>query len=93
MQVIGHDDQVHTDYEPATPGLGKGNAMMESIAVGNVVCAIVSAKWALELGATQVRQILFLLAGLLFGPLTLLVLYVYFIENAKKRGWVNGKLI
>jgi hypothetical protein len=70
----------------------KGNDMMESIAVANVTCAIVSAKWALELGVNQVRQILFLLAGLLFGPLTLLVLYVYFIENAKKRGWPGGRL-
>jgi len=67
--------------------------MMESIAVANVTCAIVSAKWALDLGASQVRQILFLLGGLLFGPLTLLVLYVYFLENAKKRGWAGGRLL
>jgi len=67
--------------------------MMDSIAVGNVVCAIVSAKWALELGVSQARQILFLVAGLLFGPLTLLILYVYHVENAKKRGWTGGKLV
>lgn len=72
---------------------GKGDDMIDSIALANLVCAIVAAKWAMELGASQTRQILFLLAGLLFGPLTLLVLYVYFIENAKKRGWAGGRLV
>ena len=67
--------------------------MMESIAVANVICAIVSAKWALELRVSQLRQFLFMIAGLVFGPLTLLVLYVYFIEDAKKRGWAGGKLV
>lgn len=73
--------------------MGKGNDMIESIVVANFTCAIVCAKWALDLGASQVRQMLFLVAGLLFGPLTLLVLYVYSIENAKKRGWVGGRLV
>ncbi len=73
--------------------MGKGNDMIESIAVANLTCAIVCAKWALDLGASQVRQMLFLFAGLLFGPLPLLVLYVYSIENAKKRGWVGGRLV
>jgi len=91
--VIGYHDQLHEDYGPEAPDLEKGNDMMESIAVANVTCAIVSAKWALELGVNQVRQILFLLAGLLFGPLTLLVLYVYLMENAKKRGWAGGRLV
>jgi hypothetical protein len=67
--------------------------MIESIAVGNVVCALVSAKWALELDYSQVRQVLSLIAGLLFGPLTLLILYVYLIEKAKKEGRAGAKFI
>ncbi len=67
--------------------------MIGSIAVGNAVCAIVSAKWALELGYSQTRQVLFLAAGLLFGPLTLLILYVYLIEKARKEGRPGAKFI
>jgi len=67
--------------------------MIKSIAVGNVVCAIVCAKWALELGYSQTRQMLFLVAGLLFGPLTLLILYVYLIEKARKEGRPGAKFI
>jgi hypothetical protein len=53
----------------------------------------VCAKWALELGASQVRQILFLLGGLFFGPLTLLILYVYFIRSAEQRGAPGGRVV
>ncbi|MCX5643245.1 MAG: hypothetical protein NTZ17_00955 [Phycisphaerae bacterium] len=67
--------------------------MIESIAVGNVVCALVCAKWALELGYSQTRQALFLVGGLLLGPLTLLILYVYLIEKAKKEGRPGAKFI
>jgi len=67
--------------------------MIESIAVGNVVCALVSAKWALELDYSQVRQALFLIGGLLFGPLTLVVLYVYLVEKAKKEGRLGAKFM
>jgi hypothetical protein len=72
---------------------GKGNDMIKSIAVGNLVCAMVCAKWALELGYSQTRQVLFLIAGLLFGPLTLLILYVYLVEKAQKEGRPGSKLI
>ena len=67
--------------------------MIESIAVGNITCAIVCAKWALELGASQVRQILFLLGGRLFGPLTLLILSVYFMRSAEQRGAPGGRVV
>ncbi|MBM4024065.1 MAG: hypothetical protein FJ280_01480 [Planctomycetes bacterium] len=67
--------------------------MRESILFANVVCAIVSAKWALELGFSQTRQVLFLIGGLLFGPLTLLVLYVYLIEKAKQRGQPGARMV
>lgn len=40
------------------------------------VSAIVSAKWAMELGFNQFRQLLWMIAGFFLGPLALLVLYV-----------------
>lgn len=67
--------------------------MWESITIGNIVSAFICAKWALELGFSQSRQILFLIAGVLFGPLTLLILYVYLINKAKKEGLSGGKII
>jgi hypothetical protein len=39
-------------------------------------CGILSAKWAMELGYSQLAQVLWGVAGLLLGPLTLLLLYV-----------------
>jgi hypothetical protein len=71
----------------------KDNDMIESIVVGNTVCGLVSAKWALELGYSQAQQVLYLIGGLLFGPLTLLILYVYQIEKAKKEGRVGARII
>jgi hypothetical protein len=67
--------------------------MKEVIAVSNVTCAIVCAKWALDLGFSQLRQILFLIGGLLFGPLALLILYIYLINKAKKEGQPGAKMV
>ena len=39
-------------------------------------CAIICARWALELGWGRVRQFLWLLIGGLLGPLGLLILYM-----------------
>lgn len=66
--------------------------MIESLAVGNIVCAIVCAKWALELGFSQTRQMLLLIGGILFGPLTLLILYVYLVRKAGEEGRPGGKI-
>ena len=66
--------------------------MREVIAVSNATCAVVCAKWALDLGFSQLRQILFLIGGLLFGPLTLLVLYIYLVNKAKREGKPGGKM-
>ena len=41
-----------------------------------ITCGILSAKWAMELGCSQLRQALWGVAGLLLGPLALLILYV-----------------
>jgi len=67
--------------------------MTESLVVANIVCALICAKWALDLGYNQARQILFLIAGILFGPLTLLVLYVYLIKKAEKEGQPGAKIV
>lgn len=67
--------------------------MGETIAVSNAACGVISAKWALELGFSQVRQIIFLIGGLILGPLMLLVLYVFLINKAKKEGQPGGKMV
>ena len=41
-----------------------------------LTCAIISAKWAMELGFSQARQLIWGLGGLILGPLILLVLYI-----------------
>ncbi len=50
--------------------------MTQALINGNVICALISAKWAMELGFSESRQILFLFGGLLIGPLMLLILYI-----------------
>lgn len=50
--------------------------MTEALIGVNVLCALISAKWALELGFSEVRQLLFLIGGLLLGPFMLLILYI-----------------
>jgi len=65
--------------------------MTETIIVSNLACAVIGAKWALDLGFTQIRQMIFLVGGLLFGPLVLLVLYVLLVNKAKDDGVRAGK--
>jgi len=65
--------------------------MTETIIVSNLACAVICAKWALDLGFTQIRQMIFLVGGLLFGPLVLLVLYVLLVNKAKDAGVRAGK--
>jgi hypothetical protein len=67
--------------------------MIEALTVGNIICALVCAKWALDLNFTQVRQILWLLTGILLGPVTLLVLYVYLVKKASEKGQPGAKWI
>ena len=50
--------------------------MTQALISGNIICALISAKWARELGFSEGRQILFLFGGLLIGPLMLLILYI-----------------
>jgi hypothetical protein len=67
--------------------------MIESLTVGNIICALICAKWAFDLGFSQARQILFLIAGILFGPLTLLILYVYLVRKAGNEGQPGARII
>lgn len=66
--------------------------MKEVIIVSNLSCGIICAKWALELGFSQLRQIVCLVGGLLFGPILLLVLYVFLVNKAKREGEAGGKM-
>jgi hypothetical protein len=48
----------------------------------NMVCAIICARWAMELGFSQFRQLLWGVAGLVGGPLVMLILYVRLLRVA-----------
>lgn len=58
---------------------GKAKAMEHvhiNLGILALICGIISAKWAMELRFSQLGQILWGIAGLLLGPLTLLILYI-----------------
>jgi hypothetical protein len=55
-----------------------------SFALANLTCAVISAKWALDLGRDGAQQILWALAGALFGPLALLELYIWLLVKRSK---------
>lgn len=67
--------------------------MRDTIIVSNVSCSIICAKWALDLGFNQFRQILYLVGGLIFGPVMLLILYIFLVTKAKKEGLTGGKIV
>ena len=63
-----------------------------------LTCAILSAKWSMELGASQLRQLLWGVAGLLLGPLALLFLYVRHLQARQANGacgsqWISGGFV
>jgi hypothetical protein len=66
--------------------------MKETVVVSNLSCAVICAKWALDLGFNQARQVLFLIGGLLLGPVMLLILYVFLVNKAKKEGAAGAKV-
>ncbi len=53
--------------------------------------ALVCAKWALELGFSQTRQLLWGIAGLIFGPIAALILYIRLINQAREAGAAGGQ--
>jgi hypothetical protein len=62
-----------------------------SVQVGLVafVCAVICAKWAMDLGWSQTRQMIWFAAGLLLGPLAMMILYVRQLSGAPEsaRRW------
>lgn len=56
----------------------------------SVVCAIIAAKWAAELGFSQTSQLLWGLLGLVFPQLALLALYVRLLYQYKAKQLPSG---
>ena len=56
----------------------------------HLVGTIISAKWAMDLGFSQFRQVLWGIAGLVLALLVLLILYVRLISQAPEsaRKWM-----
>jgi hypothetical protein len=63
-----------------------------NIQVGLVmfVSAVICAKWAMDLGWSQIRQVTWFAAGLLLGPLAMMILYVRLLSAAPEsaRRWL-----
>ncbi len=53
---------------------------------------IIAAKWAMELGFSQFRQILCGIGGFLLGPIMLLILYIRLLHKAKATGNTSGNI-
>jgi hypothetical protein len=49
-------------------------------------CAIIAAKWAAELGFSQVSQLLWAILGFFLPPLALAALYVRLLHQRKEQG-------
>jgi phage shock protein PspC (stress-responsive transcriptional regulator) len=45
-----------------------------------LVCALICARWSMELGDSQLVQLLWGLAGFFCGPLVLLLLYIHLLR-------------
>lgn len=61
-----------------------------SIGYVHLLAAMVAAKWAMDLGFSQFRQLLWGIAGLVAAPLVLLILYIRLISRApdSAKKWV-----
>jgi hypothetical protein len=53
-----------------------------SIGYVHLIAAIICAKWAMDLGFSQFRQLLWAIAGFIGAPLILLILYVRLIRRS-----------
>ena len=58
-----------------------------------ITCGVLSAKWSMELGFSQLGQVLWGVAGLFLGPLALLILYVRQIGARQAGGEPGGQWI
>jgi hypothetical protein len=52
-----------------------------SIGYVHLIAAIICAKWAMDLGYSQFRQLLWGIAGFVAAPLILLILYVRLVRK------------
>lgn len=50
------------------------------------VCAVIAAKWASELGFSQISQLLWAILAFVFSPLALAALYVRHLHQRKAQG-------
>jgi hypothetical protein len=66
--------------------------MVKTIAGINIVCAVISAKWAMEMDYSQGRQLLFLIGGLIMGPFILLILYSYLLNKKQKEKSADARI-
>ena len=67
--------------------------MKESIGLINFACSVICAKWALDLGHSQIRQVIWWAGGMIFGPFTMLFLYIKLITKAKSDNKSSGDLL
>jgi hypothetical protein len=58
-----------------------------------LLCGVLSAKWAMELGVSQFRQALWGIAGLVLGPLALLLLYIRLLRHRQEAREPGGEWI
>jgi hypothetical protein len=56
-----------------------------------LTCAVLAAKWASDLGFRQMGQVLWGIAGLFLGPITLLLLYVRHVRKYQAEGLPAGR--
>ena len=66
---------------------------MNTVILTNIACSIICAKWALDLGYSQSRQLIWGLGGMFFGPLIMLLLYIRLIYKSKSEGNSSGDII
>jgi len=66
---------------------------MNTVILTNIACSIICAKWALDLGYSQSKQIIWGLGGIFFGPIIMLLLYIRLIYKAKSEGSSSGDII
>ena len=66
---------------------------MNTVILTNIACSIIWAKWALDLGYSQSKQIIWGLGGIFFGPLIMLLLYIRLIYKAKSEGSSSRDII
>jgi len=53
----------------------------------------VSAKWCLDLGYSQISQMIHFIAGLFLGPLVLFILYTRLVYSKQKNGTSGSQIM